>query len=153
MTIAISPDDQYVAAGFSTGEIRVWRMSDFQQIYLWREHLNWVRSIAFSPDGQILASGSEDQTIRLWDVHSGSCLRKLNVNSHVRSVAFSCNGHLIASANEDKKVRVWDKELEHCLSIFKEHTGKVYTVYPFRMGRLNAVGVAKRALFRHTMTL
>lgn len=65
-TIALSPDGKVIAAGSSSGEIRLWDAERGNLLYVYRGHRGPVRSIAFSPDGKILASGGEDHYVRLW---------------------------------------------------------------------------------------
>lgn len=65
--VAFSDDDQWIAAGFGDGFIRVWTHSG-RLVAQSSEHMHRVRGIAFTPGGQCLVSGGFDRTIKVWDV-------------------------------------------------------------------------------------
>ena len=70
-TVAISPDNRFVAAGSLDKSVRVW---DANSGYLIERlegdvgHKDSVYSVAFSPNGRDLVSGSLDKTIKLWEL-------------------------------------------------------------------------------------
>lgn len=70
-TVAISPDNRFVAAGSLDKSVRVW---DANSGYLLERlegdvgHKDSVYSVAFSPSGRDLVSGSLDKTIKLWEL-------------------------------------------------------------------------------------
>lgn len=82
--IALSPNDQYVAAAVYVGESENWghppyspddvriRLYEFETGKLIRsfasQNSNVVISLTFSPDGKFLLSGSEDHSISVWEV-------------------------------------------------------------------------------------
>jgi hypothetical protein len=109
LCVAFNPHGDLLAAGTTTGEIRLWDVaSGFPLQTLWG-HTNWVASVAFSPDGKTLASGSFDQTMRLWEVSTGKLLNTLRGHTKaVRSVAFSPDGRTLASSSGDQTVRLWE---------------------------------------------
>ena len=66
--IAWSPNGELFAAGFSDGDVEVFRASDGKLLQTLTGHTMMVMGVAFSPNGQILASASLDGTIRLWGI-------------------------------------------------------------------------------------
>jgi WD40 repeat protein len=62
--VAISPDGNILASS-NNSEIKLWNLSNKQELGTLRQHTGVVRSLAFSSDGR-LASGSEDNTISIW---------------------------------------------------------------------------------------
>jgi WD40 repeat protein len=108
-SVEFSPDGKLFATGDSKGEIRLWQVTDGQQVLICKGHTNWVRSVTFSPDGNILASGSEDHTVKLWDIHTGQCLKTLQGHTkHVSSVAFNPTAQILASSSYDGTIIIWE---------------------------------------------
>src|ERR1700759_307282 len=74
-TVAISPNNRYVAAGSLDKSVRIW---DTQTGVLVERtggeqgHKASVYSVAFSPRGDLLVSGSLDKTIRMWKLNNFS---------------------------------------------------------------------------------
>ena len=81
VTIALSPDGQYVAVGLrpSGGSVFVldfrwwvgselWRLHDGQRVQRYIGHVNGTQRMAFAPDGHTLASSGNDSMIRIWRV-------------------------------------------------------------------------------------
>jgi WD40 repeat protein len=129
LSVALSSAGDLLAAGASTGEIRLWQVASGNPSLTYQGHTNWVRSVTFSPDGQILASGSDDQTVRLWEVSSGRCLKTLQGHTNwVRSVAFSPDGQTLASGSDDQTVRLWEVNSGRCLKTLQGHTSRVRSV-------------------------
>ena len=129
LSVALSPDGNFLATGDTNGEIRLWRVADGKQLLNCKGHTDLVWSVAFSPDSQMLASGSADQTVRCWDVYTGLALRTLQGHTDwVLSVAFSPDGKTLASSSADQTVRCWDVYTGQCRQTFKGHTNWVLSV-------------------------
>ncbi len=129
LCVALSPGGKLLAAGTTTGEVRLWQAETLTPLFICPGHADGVRSVAFSPDGKLLISGSEDFTLRIWNTSTGQCLRILSGHQGpVRSVAFSPDGWTIASASEDSMVRLWDAISGQSQAILKGHLGWVRCV-------------------------
>lgn len=77
-SVAISPNNQYVAAGSLDTVVRIWDVATGQLVERLRGHRDSVYSVAFTPDGQGLISGSLDKTLKYWDI--GALLRSRKEN-------------------------------------------------------------------------
>jgi WD40 repeat protein len=129
MSVAFSPDGEFLAVGDNNNKIRLYQVRDTRQILVYQGHANWVVSLAFSPDGSTLASGSCDGSVKLWDVNNGQCLHSLEKHNHeVWSVTFSSDGKILASGSDDCTARIWDVRTGECLSVFQGHTNYVLSV-------------------------
>lgn len=143
LTVAFSPNEEFIAAGTTNSEVRVWRVSDQKQLFIHTGHTDWVDSIAYSYDGKLIASGSHDQSIRLWNSETGECLEISAAHKYrVRSVAFSLNENILASGGGDTTVRLWDALTGQCIREFNGHTDWIEVVAFSPNGTLLASGSA-----------
>jgi len=76
-------------------------------VYTYKGHSGFVKSVAWSPDGKRIASGSDDKTVQVWDAAAGGNVYIYKDHSDVvDSVAWSPDGKRIASGSNDKTVQV-----------------------------------------------
>jgi hypothetical protein len=106
--IAFSPDDQELtsAGGYSTNEIKVWRISDGQELSITHDQLGSTNSVAYSPDGAFLAAGKANSVATLRNFSTWN-VDWLGHDEAVNFVAFSPNGQKLATASDDKSVGLW----------------------------------------------
>ena len=132
LSVAFSPDGDYVATGDDAGKIRLWQVAGGKEVKAFSEPTNWVRSVAFSLDGKYLASGSDDSKVRLWNVESlkNKEIEKLKSESlyslthdsdenpdeqtqfanWVCSVAFDKDSKILASGSQNGTIKLWNVE-------------------------------------------
>ncbi|MBD0263474.1 MAG: hypothetical protein ICV78_12345 [Tolypothrix sp. Co-bin9] len=128
LSLAFSPNGKFLAIGDMNSEIRLYQVSDWQQLKIFTGHTDWVSVIAFNHDNSILASGSEDQTIKLWNVTTGQCLNTLQGHEQgIWSLVFTSDGKLVSSS-DDKNVKIWDVSTGQCLKTLQGHQNMVRTV-------------------------
>ncbi|MFX0018017.1 MAG: WD40 repeat domain-containing protein [Promethearchaeota archaeon] len=65
LSVAISPDSNYVISGSFDGKIIIWDLKTGEIIRTLAEHRREVNSISISPDCKYIASGSNDKTIKI----------------------------------------------------------------------------------------
>ncbi|HEU5381039.1 MAG TPA: helix-turn-helix domain-containing protein [Ktedonobacteraceae bacterium] len=141
LCMTLSHDGTLLAAGTSSGEIRIWLSGSAVPLLTLRGHSDWIRSLAFSLDGNLLVSGSEDRMLRVWDAHSGRCLMVLEGHQgSVRSVAFSPDNEIVASGSEDGTLRLWNIAHGTCLKILRGHENWIRSVAFNPTGSLLASG-------------
>ncbi|WP_017313927.1 WD40 repeat domain-containing protein [Mastigocladopsis repens] len=140
-SLAFTPDGQFLVAGCSQGEIKIWDWQNRSPLRTINPAGNLLGSIvslfnpngmlwsvAISPDAQIIASGGSNRAIALWNFHTGEVIRTLTQHlSDVHCVAFSPNGQIFASGSQDKTIRIWNIHTGDLLYTF-EHLGEVNCV-------------------------
>jgi WD40 repeat protein len=96
--VRISPDGQYVAAGFESGTISLYTAESGSFI---RTFPNIVKRpyIRFSPDGQWLVGGGEDSLIYIWDVASGTLTKTYSISPETSTITTPVVGNLDVSPN------------------------------------------------------
>ena len=110
--IAISPDDQLIAAGGRTVGIYTTEGERVKSI----EVRGGVRSLCFSPDGNKLACGTFDD-IHIYDVETGTLvLGPLEGHDDaVTDVLWSRDGRRLFSTSLDETIRCWNSGRENKL--------------------------------------
>jgi WD40 repeat protein len=69
LSLALSPDGQILALGFTDGSVDVWGVAGGQKLRsIPGGNYNPVHALAFSPDGTLLAVGLDDGSVRIWGV-------------------------------------------------------------------------------------
>src|SRR5690606_19706260 len=105
--VAFSPDGTLLAAGGGSGQLVIYRTSDWTQVNQLVGHSNDIYSIAVSPDGTKLATGGYDNTARVWGWASGDLLQTFTGNGHVYGVAFTPDSQELAFTDgEGNSIRV-----------------------------------------------
>lgn len=113
-SIALSPNNKYVACSGAGPSIRIW---DVETNELKHElfHQNGekyvlrIDAISFSPNGKWLLSGGNDGRIRVWDVETGEEIWESEyLEGNIDSAIFSPNGRFIACSCSDGVIHVYD---------------------------------------------
>ncbi|MFT5583212.1 MAG: WD40 repeat protein/predicted Ser/Thr protein kinase [Cognaticolwellia sp.] len=66
--LVLSPNEELIAAGLASGDVRIYSAQDLQEIALLRGHTHRTSTLDWSPDSTWLVSGSWDKTVRYWDL-------------------------------------------------------------------------------------
>lgn len=119
-SVLFSPDNQYVAASYSTGPVSrkgsiiIWDLKSGKAAMTLLGHGDIVQNLAYNADGSLLASASDDGDVILWDTNPA-------IENHLRAtlkghialvydVAFSPDGKFLASGGGDGILKVWTVE-------------------------------------------
>ncbi len=128
VSLTVSPDRRWVAAGMSDHSIRLWDLTADTRGRPCRAlvgHRSWPGPLAFSPDGKRLASNShDDRPIRVWDVATGAeQWRSARETTPPCDLAFSPDGRTLASGLlDDHSVCLWDAATGEELRRLRGHT-------------------------------
>ena len=124
--VALSPVEQKLASGSSSGTVRVWDIASGTLLQTYEDCRRIILSLEFSPDGQKLASVLRNRnTILIWDLGSGSSstlqIHPRHENSRLTlPLIFSRNGQRLA-CGFDFNVGIWDAESRTLLQTLKCH--------------------------------
>ncbi len=111
-TVAVSPQQDYLAAGTSDGRVLVWAWPPHEaspDVTL-AGHQRPIRSVVFAPSGEYLVSGGDDAYILVWKL-SQSAARRVALPSPSRGVTrllFSSDGEWLFASTEGGQVYAWN---------------------------------------------
>ncbi len=71
VSVAFSPDGQWIAVGSSAEEVRVYKTETGERVASFKGHQGGIYSVVFAPGGERLATAGFDGTVRIYDVKSG----------------------------------------------------------------------------------
>jgi hypothetical protein len=124
LSVAVTPDGQYVVSGSSDNTVRLWELATGKEVRRFTGHEWIVWSVAVTPDGKYVVSGSGDNTVRLWELATGKEVRRFTGHeSTVWSVAVTPDGKYVVSGSGDKTVRLWDLATGKEVRRFTGHEG------------------------------
>jgi WD40 repeat protein/beta-lactamase regulating signal transducer with metallopeptidase domain len=127
-SIALSPDDRFLATGSQEKLLRIWDANSGKLLHTLAGHEHYVQAVAFEPHGRFLASCGLDGQVKYWDFNTGNLLKSFGVSQHigVHSLAFSPDGNSLASAGN--AVRVWDAKTGQARFSFSGHLASAVSV-------------------------
>lgn len=130
--IAVAPDKQTFAVGYSDHHIRVFDTQNLELLHTIPAHDNSVFALQYSPDGRFLLSGSRDAQLKIWEVNKGYTLHEAIV-AHmyaINALAFSPNGQYFVTGSMDKAIKVWDATSFKLLKVIDKsrHAGHATSV-------------------------
>ena len=129
LSIAVSRNGRFWAAGSNRGEVRVWREEGRVAHLTLPAQADRIGGLAFSPDGRTLVTASWNGRIEFWDPASGAAIGVLREHDRaVTSIVYRPDGWLLASSSYDGTVRIWDARDGACLRILQAHSGPVLTL-------------------------
>lgn len=116
---SFSPDGARLAAG-SYGVVRIFDLSQKQEVATLRESSGFVKSLTYSPDGKYLLTGSYQQAA-IWNAATGEKLRTLKGHrGYVTGITFAGDSLRFATASDDETVRLWSLEAAEPLLVLRD---------------------------------
>lgn len=109
LSVAISPDSNYVATGSRDKSAKLWELSTGREVRSFLGHQASVNSLEFSKDGKYLITANGDGTAKIWEVKTGNEISTVKPDEErMTDVAFDPNGKFFITVGFGRKARVWD---------------------------------------------
>jgi serine/threonine protein kinase/WD40 repeat protein len=104
-----SPDGQWLAVPYSTGQVRLWDWVSGEPVETLRGFLLGAHAVTFSPDGRRLAAGSSGQeAVKLWDPETRlEVLTLAGQGAMFKLLKFSPDGRTLLGVNADGMAHLW----------------------------------------------
>ena len=142
LSIDLSPDDRYIAAGYTDNSVIVWNVSSASIFKKLTAHKSYVTVVRFSPDGKYIVSGSSDNSLIRWNFKDNDDYYKVIYGhvSTISSIAFSPDRKYIVSGSWDNTVKLWNLNSGKLLYTFIAKSSSVQTVDYDKSGKYIAAG-------------
>lgn len=132
---------QWLLSGSADGTIRLWNLTMWQCMVVYRGHVGPVWDVKFSPLGTYFVSGGMDKTARLWITNKVSARRFfVGHDEDVDCVDFHPNTSYVFTASSDKTVRMWSITNGNAVRMFTGHNSPITALACSRNGKLLASG-------------
>jgi serine/threonine protein kinase/WD40 repeat protein len=110
ITVALSMDGRWLAAGGEDRVIRVWRLDEYGSTlaFTFKGHSGPVTGLAFEPAGTQLASVSVDGSVRLWDITGVPDAVRLQVRGCLTAAAVLPSGKEVLATDTERLFASYD---------------------------------------------
>lgn len=112
---SVSPDLSMMAATSKDGFLRVYSMSTYQLLVLFKSYFGGFTCFAWSPDSKYIVTGGEDDLLSVWSIENKQlAARGEGHSSFIGKIAFDahrCSSgkyYRFASAGQDSKIAIWE---------------------------------------------
>jgi len=119
LSIIVDKKENRLVTASSDGNVAIWDLATYKQLYLLKKHQWDVTALAIH--GDILYTGSEDYSLKMWDIKTGKLLKSLK-SAHdgaINSIVIYKN--MLITASDDKMIFVRDLKSGRLLHILKGH--------------------------------
>lgn len=120
LSLAVSPDAQFVVSGNVEGRVRIWNLEDdtFREmssddcpVTSFPNHSCRVNAISISPDGQVIATAHADGTVRKWSFQGEPLGNPLEGHTGQVYAVFVDSSGTVVSGDEGGNIRIWQEDL------------------------------------------
>ncbi|MDR2549550.1 MAG: WD40 repeat domain-containing protein [Desulfobulbus sp.] len=107
-SLAFSPDNILLAAGYKDGSTKVWRLPEGEPMQTVQGPASPVAAVAIGPQGALLLSAHENGTAKIWRLPEGTPVQTMACHSgKILLARIAPGGDLAATASADGTVKLW----------------------------------------------
>jgi WD40 repeat protein len=146
ISLAFSPDQHSVGAGFIQGRFRIWDWKSGTQKFEGQSKLERP-GVTFSPDGKLVAVGTDDNVVTILNAETGKSLRSFSfVKGTIGLIFFSPDGSKLFATTYDGNIYWLSLRDWRLLNINGNHANEVMSYSFSPDGKTLATGSVDRTL-------
>lgn len=114
LSLAWSPDGNYLAGGSADTTVQIWQPTDLNgsstssPAFVFPKHTDRVTALAWTPTQNAIISGSADMSVQVWDINNNiNILQSYMMSSPVSALAVSSQ-NILAIGTEDGTVTLYN---------------------------------------------
>jgi WD40 repeat protein/tRNA A-37 threonylcarbamoyl transferase component Bud32 len=114
--VAISSDNNFLAAAGATNGVQVWNLQTRSRIASWPGRYVWHCGLSFSPNGRFLAGVGNRNLLTVWDLLAGTELWSSNCIAPPCVARFSPDSTKLVSGGATENPLIWNIQTAECSS-------------------------------------
>lgn len=156
ISLAFTPDSQFLATGLGSGQVTLWELASGEQV-------NWYYNptydptnmkpgltldLAISSDGQFIAASTFNGMLRGWELESGKLLTSPQYGNILKAIrmALSPDGNTLAYSLSDNSVLLFDIDSEQLSTYELPESSQILSLAYSPDGATLALGMANNTI-------
>jgi WD40 repeat protein len=123
VSVAWSPDSQWIATGGDDEAVRVWRATSGELVKVATHHAKGIDVVAFSDDSRWLASGGLDDAVHVVNLETGNETAAFRANAY--RLAWSPDRRRLVAGTQEGPITIHDADTGAPLQQLKHHTNRI----------------------------
>lgn len=125
---AISPKNNAVAVACSDGMLKLYSISDGDEMLSIAAHPMWVTTLAFTTDGEYIITGGNDRKVKVWNLDGTLAFTCIGHQNDITDVKVSMDNKYIYSSSKDGNIIVLDLKNGTKLNTISAHSNGVNAI-------------------------
>ncbi|MCP2730707.1 serine/threonine-protein kinase [Limnofasciculus baicalensis] len=124
--LVFSPDGQRIISSSADKKIRIWNLTNGQEISTAIKHSLPINYFAIGPDWHTVAMGGASNTIEIWNWETGKLISTLAAHTGaINFLVITPDNNNLISASADKTIKIWDLDTDKPIKTLTGHSSFV----------------------------